>query len=79
MLWIMAWRIPHHHGLLTLADGTSETIVSERGDYKRYYAGVADAITAGGARPVTAEDAVTGLKLMALARQSAREGRRLAL
>ncbi len=68
-----------NYGVLNLPDGTRETVASERGDYRRYYSGVARAITEGGAPPVTAEDAVTGLRLMELARVSAREGRRISL
>lgn len=70
---------PANYGTLNLPDGTHERIATERGDYKRYYSGVAEAIATGGPPPVTAEDAVTGLKLMELARQSSREGRRISL
>lgn len=70
---------PANHGTLWHADGSSETIVSERGDYKRYYAGIADAISGKGSVPVDAADAVTGLKLIDVARQSASEGRRITL
>ncbi len=66
-----------NYGTLTLGDGTREIIPSERGDYRLYYSGVANAIQTGAPPPVTAEDAVTGLKLMELARESAREGRRV--
>ena len=38
-----------NYGLLTLGDGTRETVATEPGDYKRYYAGVAEAIARGGA------------------------------
>jgi len=48
------------------------------GDYRRFYAGIGQAIAAGGEPPVTAADAITGLRIMELARRSAREGRRLA-
>lgn len=65
------------HGLLTLADGTSRTIVSERGDYRRFYVGMAQAILTGAVPLVDAVDAVAGLRLIELARQSASEGRRL--
>lgn len=67
------------YGVLTLADGTRETIVSERGDYRRYYAGVAEAIRTGAPPPVTGADALAGLRLIELARQSAAEGRRIVL
>lgn len=70
---------PADYGTLTLADGTSETIATELGDYRRYYSGVGQAIAAGTPPPVTAEDAVAGLRLMDLARASSAEGRRLRL
>lgn len=70
---------PAQHGVLTLPDGSRETIPSERGDYRRFYSGVARAIETGAPPPVAAADAVAGLRLIELARQSAREGRRLAL
>ncbi|WP_404338257.1 oxidoreductase [Sphingomonas sp. MMS12-HWE2-04] len=68
---------PAHHGVFTDADGTREAIETERGDYRRFYAGVAAAIAGGAPVPVDPADAVLGLRLIALARQSAAEGRRL--
>jgi scyllo-inositol 2-dehydrogenase (NADP+) len=68
-----------HHGVLTLADGTRETVVSERGDYRRYYSGIGQAIAEGRPAPVCASDAVTGLRLIELARESAAEARTLTL
>jgi scyllo-inositol 2-dehydrogenase (NADP+) len=68
---------PAIYGVLTLANGTRETVASERGDYRRFYAGVAQAIAAGGSPPVDPADALAGLGLIELARQSASEGRRL--
>ena len=70
---------PAFHGTLTLADGRKETVPTEPGDYRRYYAGVGRAIANGAPPPVTAEEAVTGLRLIELARRSAAEGRRLSL
>ncbi|MET0308439.1 MAG: oxidoreductase [Sphingomonas sp.] len=67
------------HGVLTLPDGTQETIASEAGDYRRFYTGVAAAIADRAPPPVDPVDAVTGLRIIELARQSAAEGRRLAL
>ena len=67
------------YGVLTLADGTRETIVTERGDYRRFYSGVGQAIAEGSAPPVTAADAVLGLRIMELARESARKGKRVSL
>lgn len=68
---------PQFHGRLTRADGGSEIVRSETGDYRHYYAGIGRAIAQGAAAPVTAEDAVTGLRIVALARESAAQGRRL--
>lgn len=70
---------PAQYGVLALADGTRETVPTERGDYRRYYSGVGRAIAEGSEPPVTAEDAVTGLRIMELARASSREGRRIRL
>lgn len=67
------------YGELRRADGTHETVTSERGDYRRFYAGVARAIADGTAPPVGAADAVAGLRLIELARQCAHEGRRITL
>lgn len=65
------------HGVLTRADGSSETVVSERGDYRPFYADVAAAIEGRRPAPVAAVDAVTGLRVIEAARESAREGRRV--
>ena len=70
---------PANHGTLTLADGTRETIPTERGDYRVYYQGIAEAIATGTSPPVPAADAIEGLRLIDLARQSAAEGRRISL
>nr|WP_315381798.1 oxidoreductase [uncultured Sphingomonas sp.] len=68
---------PAQYGVLTLPDGSTETIASERGDYRRFYAGVAAAIREGERPPVAAKDALAGLQLIELARQSAEAGRRI--
>jgi scyllo-inositol 2-dehydrogenase (NADP+) len=68
-----------NHGVLTMADGTRETIATERGDYRHFYAGVVRAITAGAPPPVSAGDARAGMKLAELARESASSGRRIGL
>lgn len=66
-------------GVLTQCDGSAETIATDKGDYRQYYAGVGQAIMAGTAPPVGTGDAILGLRLIELARRSAREGRRLSL
>lgn len=66
------------HGTLTLPDGTQERIASERGDYRHFYAGVVQAITAGAPPPVSPADAIAGLRVIARAGESAAQGRRIA-
>jgi scyllo-inositol 2-dehydrogenase (NADP+) len=68
-----------YHGTLTRADGSSEIVPTETGDYRLFYAGIARAIAKGTPPPVTGEEAVMGLRIIEMARESAREGRRLSL
>lgn len=68
---------PEAFGTLTLADGQPELVPSIRGDWRRYYEGVADAILDGAPPPVDPADALMGLNLIALARRSAAEGCKL--
>jgi scyllo-inositol 2-dehydrogenase (NADP+) len=68
---------PEAYGILTAADGATRPVPSERGDWRRYYAGIAAAITGTAPPPVTAREALTVMKLIALARRSATEGRRI--
>jgi scyllo-inositol 2-dehydrogenase (NADP+) len=68
---------PEAFGTLTIADGQPELVPSIRGDWRRYYEGVADATLDGAPPPVDPADALIGLNLIALARRSAAEGRRL--
>jgi scyllo-inositol 2-dehydrogenase (NADP+) len=67
------------HGVLTPGDGEGDTIASERGDYRAFYSGLARAIAGEGPVPVDPADAVAGLRLIEAARESAREGRTMAL
>ncbi|TPG38616.1 oxidoreductase [Sphingomonas koreensis] len=64
-------------GTLTTPDGVTRRIATERGAYRGFYEGVADAIGDGAPPPVDPADAVAGLRLIELARRSAAEGRRL--
>ncbi|MEO6361298.1 MAG: Gfo/Idh/MocA family oxidoreductase, partial [Sphingomicrobium sp.] len=64
-------------GKLTGPDGRTEIVRSERGRYCDFYEAVADAIIDGAAVPVDPGDARQVMHIIALARQSAREGRRL--
>ena len=70
---------PAQHGVLTLPDGTRETIASARGEYRRFYAGVAAAIRGEASAPVAAEDALAALRLIEAAQLSAAEGRRISV
>lgn len=65
------------HGVLTV-DGAATPVATERGDWRRFYAGVAAAIHDGAPPPVDPRDALAGLDLIALARRSAEVGRVLA-
>lgn len=65
------------YGTLTLADATRRRVPSLTGDWRHYYAGVAAAIRNGTAPPVTADDALAVMRLVALVRQSAVERRTL--
>jgi scyllo-inositol 2-dehydrogenase (NADP+) len=70
---------PSRFGILTDGDGKSETIPTDPGCYSAYYEAVADAILMGQPAPVDPADARTGLRIIEMARQSARDGRRLPL
>jgi scyllo-inositol 2-dehydrogenase (NADP+) len=61
-------------GMLTLADGKREPVPSERGCYLDYYRAVAAAILDRAPPPVDPADAREGLRLIDVARNSAREG-----
>ena len=70
---------PEDYATLTAADGTTRRVPSERGDWRLYYAGVVAAIADGAQPPVPAREALAVIELVALARQSATEGRRIDL
>ena len=70
---------PGSYGVLTEPSGEARRIATERGDYRRFYEGVAAAIRDGAPPPVNPADAIAGLELIDLARRSAAEGRRLAV
>jgi scyllo-inositol 2-dehydrogenase (NADP+) len=59
------------HGTLTLADGTTERIATERGRYLSFYEAVAAAIIDGAPVPVEPADARAGLALIARVRADA--------
>jgi scyllo-inositol 2-dehydrogenase (NADP+) len=62
-------------GVLTRPDGRREAVPTERGCYLAFYDGVAAAVRGEGPPPVDPADARAGLRLIELARQSARSGR----
>jgi scyllo-inositol 2-dehydrogenase (NADP+) len=70
---------PELFGILTDAAGEVMRVPTERGDYRAFYEGVARAILDGAPPPVAPAEAIAGLQLIALARQSAAEGRRIAI
>ncbi len=64
-------------GVLTIPDAPPETVPTLAGDYRRFYANVRDAIQ-GSAKLETGVDAAWSVaRLIELARESSREGRRL--
>jgi len=72
-----AFGVDQRHGVRTLADGSAETVPTERGRYIAFYQAVAAAILDGAPAPVDPWDARAGLLLIELARRAADEARRL--
>ncbi|ATY30824.1 oxidoreductase [Sphingomonas psychrotolerans] len=68
---------PAQYGVLVSSDGSKQTVPSERGDYRRFYSGVAQAIYEQVPPPVAPADALACLRIIELSRQSAAEGRSL--
>ena len=64
-------------GVLTKPDGTSLPVPTECGRYLSFYEGLANAILTGSELPVSAEEAREVMHIIALAKRSAREGRRI--
>ena len=71
--------IDERHGKLMLADGSSETVPTEAGNYLEFYKLVASAVIDGCPAPIDPVDALAGLRIIDLARESSRSGRRLEL
>ena len=65
---------PERWGTLGAGDAR-EPVRTHPGSYPRYYAGIVEALRAGGPPPVSPEDAITGLEILEAARVSAAEGR----
>ena len=72
-----AFGLDESQGTLTFGDGRSGTVPSERGGYRAFYDGVADAILDDAPAPVDPADARAGLAIIGLARRAAELGRRL--
>jgi scyllo-inositol 2-dehydrogenase (NADP+) len=68
---------PGYFGLLTFPDGTQARLPTERGDWRGFYARVADTVRGGFPPPVEPDDALVGMAIIDCARRSAREGRLL--
>jgi scyllo-inositol 2-dehydrogenase (NADP+) len=68
---------PAQYGVLVSSNGARQPVPSERGDYRHFYSGVAQAIAGQIPPPVTTADALATLRIIELARQSAAEGRSL--
>ncbi|HHQ5461663.1 TPA: Gfo/Idh/MocA family oxidoreductase, partial [Aeromonas hydrophila] len=75
------WGVDNEPGQLSrIRDGQlqQQNVAGEAGDYGAYYRGVCAAIRGEGANPVPAGEALAVMALLDLARDSAREGKRLA-
>ena len=70
---------PASYGTFTAPNGAARRIPTDRGAYRCFYQGVADAILTGAPPPIDPADAIAGLRLIDLARRSAAEGRRIAV
>jgi scyllo-inositol 2-dehydrogenase (NADP+) len=71
--------VDDRHGVLILPDGSRETVPTEPGNYLEFYKLVASAVLEGGPAPVDPADALDGLRIIDLARESSRSGRQLEL
>jgi predicted dehydrogenase len=65
---------PEQWGRLHLAGGTSVDAPTARGDYRRFYELLRDAVREGGAGPVDPADSIRGLRVLLAAETSARSG-----
>jgi len=77
-----SWGVDPSPGTLIIADGDfrrTSLHAGESGDYRRYYAGVRDAILGAGANPVTAGQALDVMRVLELGAQSARDRRETSL
>lgn len=72
-----AFGVDECGGVLTLPDGSHESVPNERGNYRAFYDRVADAMLDGAPVPVDPADARDGLALIDLARRGSALGQRL--
>ncbi len=61
-------------GSVLTRDGSSTVVPTQRGDYRRYYELLRDAVRGVGERPVDPADSVRGLRVLEAAERSARSG-----
>jgi len=62
-------------GTLSLVEGETRKVETERGDYRGFYTNVRDAIEKKAALDVTPEQALRTMRALLLAHKSSREGR----
>ncbi|OYU35265.1 oxidoreductase [Novosphingobium sp. PASSN1] len=74
-----AWGIDPSPGRLTQADGTISVVVPERGDYLAFYRGVAAALAGKGPMPVSAEEALAVMEVIAAGIASSDQRREILL
>jgi predicted dehydrogenase len=65
---------PERWGVLARGETDRRPVETERGDYPRFYRGVAEAVRDGAPAPVSAADAVATLELLEAAATSAETG-----
>ncbi len=75
------WGLDGVAGVITLGEDSPapRAALTERGDWRRYYEGVRDAIRGVGPNPVPPEEATAVMAILELARESAAAGRRIAV
>ena len=64
-------------GVLVLPAGSTQSVAAERGDYRRYYTGVRDAVLGRGPLPVTVNEALLVMQLLEAGEASAAQRRAL--
>ena len=73
----LEWGLDREPGLYFSTDGAPPVPVEgERGDYRRFYGAIRDAVRGDGPNPVPAPEALKVMAILELARESAASGRR---